>query len=244
MPFMQPKGGWVELICGSMFSGKTEELIRRVRRAQIAKQKVQVFKPQIDNRYSITRVASHSGLQWDSHIISAPHEIWDFLAADTNLVAIDEVQFGLTTAGAIGLSGALAMDAIKGPASSCAAVQTACSSYPCTTGSVNVNLSASCPLPSPPAPHRRAGCGAMSLGSRSKARPPGAGRAPARPGEGRREGSGSCRCAGGGAGRGQRGGAKEGGQETRGRRITGARGAPGRACARECRRTGRDRCCR
>jgi thymidine kinase len=93
MPFMQPKGGWVELICGSMFSGKTEELIRRVRRAQIAKQKVQVFKPQIDNRYSITRVASHSGLQWDSHIISAPHEIWDFLAADTNLVAIDEVQF-------------------------------------------------------------------------------------------------------------------------------------------------------
>ena len=93
MPFMQPKGGWVELICGSMFSGKTEELIRRVRRAQIAKQKVQVFKPQIDNRYSITRVASHSGLQWDSHTISAPHEIWDFLATDTNVVAIDEVQF-------------------------------------------------------------------------------------------------------------------------------------------------------
>ncbi len=93
MPFMQPRGGWVELICGSMFSGKTEELIRRVRRAQIAKQKVQVFKPQIDNRYSIRHVASHSGLQWDSHTINTADEIWRFLAADTNMVAIDEVQF-------------------------------------------------------------------------------------------------------------------------------------------------------
>ena len=71
MPFMQPKGGWVELICGSMFSGKTEELIRRVRRAQIARQNIQVFKPQIDNRYAVARVASHSGLQWDSHTINA-----------------------------------------------------------------------------------------------------------------------------------------------------------------------------
>ncbi len=93
MPFMQPRGGWVELICGSMFSGKTEELIRRVRRAQIAKQKVQVFKPQIDNRYSLRHVASHSGLQWDSHTINTADEIWRFLAADTNMVAIDEVQF-------------------------------------------------------------------------------------------------------------------------------------------------------
>ena len=93
MPFMQPKGGWVELICGSMFSGKTEELIRRVRRAQIAKQNVQVFKPQIDTRYALARVASHSGLQWDSHTINDPAEIWDFLAAETNVVAIDEVQF-------------------------------------------------------------------------------------------------------------------------------------------------------
>ncbi len=93
MPFMQPKGGWIELICGSMFSGKTEELIRRVRRAQIARQKVQVFKPQIDNRYAATRVASHSGLQWDSHTIEAPIEILSHLSTDTNVVAIDEVQF-------------------------------------------------------------------------------------------------------------------------------------------------------
>ena len=50
-PYFQPRGGWIEIICGSMFSGKTEELIRRVRRAEIAKQHVQVFKPQLDDRY-------------------------------------------------------------------------------------------------------------------------------------------------------------------------------------------------
>ncbi|HNN98603.1 MAG TPA: hypothetical protein PKI03_40340 [Pseudomonadota bacterium] len=61
--------------------------------------------------------------------------------------AIDEVQFGLTTAGVIGLSGTLAMDAIKGPAPACAAVQTACTTYPCTTGSVNITLGGGCPLP-------------------------------------------------------------------------------------------------
>lgn len=70
-----------------------------------------------------------------------------FLACGAKQAAIDEVQYGLTTAGAIGLSGSLAMDAIKGPAPTCAAVQTACSSYPCTMGSVSVNLSSGCPLP-------------------------------------------------------------------------------------------------
>jgi len=69
------------------------------------------------------------------------------MACGAKQAAIDEVQFGLTTAGAIGLSGALAMDAIKGPAPACAMVQTACSSYPCTMGSANVSLSAGCPLP-------------------------------------------------------------------------------------------------
>src|SRR5437868_14050549 len=54
-------GGWIEVVCGSMFSGKTEELIRRVRRAQIARQKLQVFKPVIDERYSAGQVASHNG---------------------------------------------------------------------------------------------------------------------------------------------------------------------------------------
>ena len=93
MPFMQPKGGWVELICGSMFSGKTEELIRRVRRAQIARQHVQVFKPQIDTRYNAARVASHSGLEWDSHTISSAAEIYEHLLPATTVVAIDEAQF-------------------------------------------------------------------------------------------------------------------------------------------------------
>ncbi len=58
----QPSGGWLELICGSMFCGKTEELLRRIRRAEIARKKVQLFKPQIDNRYGLERVASHSGI--------------------------------------------------------------------------------------------------------------------------------------------------------------------------------------
>ena len=57
-----PSGGWIELVCGSMFSGKTEELLRRVRRAEIARKKVQLFKPTIDNRYGLVRVASHDGV--------------------------------------------------------------------------------------------------------------------------------------------------------------------------------------
>ncbi len=57
-------GGWIEVICGSMFSGKTEELIRRVRRAEIARQKVQVFKPALDDRYAAEKVASHNGMHW------------------------------------------------------------------------------------------------------------------------------------------------------------------------------------
>ncbi|MGD8735714.1 MAG: thymidine kinase, partial [Anaerolineae bacterium] len=59
-------GGWIEVVCGSMFSGKTEEMIRRVRRARIAKQQVQVFKPALDDRYHAEQVASHNGLQWEA----------------------------------------------------------------------------------------------------------------------------------------------------------------------------------
>ena len=66
MPYLQPRGGWIELICGSMFSGKTEELIRRVRRAEIARQHVQVFKPSIDNRYSQSEVWSHIGIHCEA----------------------------------------------------------------------------------------------------------------------------------------------------------------------------------
>jgi thymidine kinase len=85
--------GGLEVICGSMFSGKTEELIRRVRRAQIAQQKVQVFKPIIDNRYSAERVTSHSGLDIDALVCEESCDIEKGLEAATTVVAIDEVQF-------------------------------------------------------------------------------------------------------------------------------------------------------
>jgi thymidine kinase len=93
MLFQQPRGGWIELICGSMFSGKTEELIRRVRRAEIARQRVQVFKPKLDDRYVVTRVASHDGLQFEAEAIETAAEILERLRPDTNVVAIDEAQF-------------------------------------------------------------------------------------------------------------------------------------------------------
>lgn len=86
-------GGWIELICGSMFSGKTEELIRRVKRAEIARQKVQVFKPRLDDRYRPEKVSSHSGFHFDATLIGEPREILDLLDDDTEVVAIDEVQF-------------------------------------------------------------------------------------------------------------------------------------------------------
>lgn len=93
MPYLQPRGGWIELICGSMFSGKTEELIRRVRRAEIARQRIQVFKPKIDDRYSVTQVASHDGLHFQAEIIEQASDLLDRLRPDTNVVAIDEAQF-------------------------------------------------------------------------------------------------------------------------------------------------------
>jgi len=93
MPYLQPKGGWIELICGSMFSGKTEELIRRVRRAEIARQQVQVFKPALDDRYSETQVWSHDGIHCEAEIIERASDILDKLRPDTNTVAIDEAQF-------------------------------------------------------------------------------------------------------------------------------------------------------
>lgn len=89
-----PKGiGWIEVICGSMFSGKTEELIRRVKRALYGKQKVQVFKPKIDNRYDDTAVVSHSQVRLVSTPIDRAEEILRLLNADTEVVGIDEVQF-------------------------------------------------------------------------------------------------------------------------------------------------------
>ena len=90
----QPSGGYLELICGSMFSGKTEELLRRIRRAEIARRKVQIFKPAIDNRYGLVRVASHNGVvREDAVVVACAQDIIDRLAPDTEVVAIDEIQF-------------------------------------------------------------------------------------------------------------------------------------------------------
>jgi thymidine kinase len=89
----KPQRGSLEVICGSMFSGKTEELIRRVRRAKIARQNVQVFKPAIDTRYTIGAVESHNGLGVEAVPIQAAGEVLSLLQPDTTVVAIDEVQF-------------------------------------------------------------------------------------------------------------------------------------------------------
>lgn len=85
--------GRIEVVCGSMFSGKTEELIRRVRRAVIARQKVQVVKPQIDNRYDAVKVTSHAGANVEAHPIDSSADVWNVLEPDTTVLAIDEVQF-------------------------------------------------------------------------------------------------------------------------------------------------------
>jgi len=90
---MPSKTGSVEIICGSMFSGKTEEMIRRLRRAVIAKQKVQVFKPIIDIRYNAEKVTSHAGLDFEALPIKNSSEIPRNLMADTSVVGIDEAQF-------------------------------------------------------------------------------------------------------------------------------------------------------
>jgi thymidine kinase len=85
--------GLIEVICGPMFSGKTEELIRRIRRAQIAKQKVQIFKPALDTRYSSNNVVSHSAVSIQAEPVKNANEILEKLFDSTRVVAIDEVQF-------------------------------------------------------------------------------------------------------------------------------------------------------
>ncbi|MBD1379682.1 thymidine kinase [Metabacillus arenae] len=91
--YVMKQTGWLEVICGSMFSGKSEELIRRVRRAQFAKQKVQVFKPVIDNRYSEEAVVSHNGTSVICKPIASSFDIMQAVSENTDVVAIDEVQF-------------------------------------------------------------------------------------------------------------------------------------------------------
>lgn len=90
---LRPSNGWVEVVCGSMFSGKTEELIRRLRRAVIARQQVQLFKPAIDDRYGITTVASHNGVKWEGIVVEDAAELLSRVEPETTVVAIDEVQF-------------------------------------------------------------------------------------------------------------------------------------------------------
>ncbi len=85
--------GWIEVICGPMFSGKTEELIRRLKRAQIARQRVQIFKPRIDDRYAADRIVSHSALELDSTVVERAEEILVHVRPETEVVGIDEVQF-------------------------------------------------------------------------------------------------------------------------------------------------------
>jgi thymidine kinase len=84
--------GWIEVVCGSMFSGKTEELIRRLKRAQFAKQKVEIFKPQIDTRYHEEKVVSHQGNEIHSTPVPSSSNIL-LLANDVDVVGIDEAQF-------------------------------------------------------------------------------------------------------------------------------------------------------
>jgi thymidine kinase len=91
--YSKPNGGWIEVICGSMFCGKTEELIRRVRRAQIARQKVQVFKPAIDTRYAKREVTSHNGMQVEAVPVESVSQLQTLIEQDTTVVALDETQF-------------------------------------------------------------------------------------------------------------------------------------------------------
>ena len=86
------QNGWIEVVCGSMFSGKTEELIRRLKRAQFANQRLLLIKPRIDNRYHTQKVVSHQGTSFEAVCVDAPDEIIG-LWKNEKVVAIDEAQF-------------------------------------------------------------------------------------------------------------------------------------------------------
>jgi thymidine kinase len=87
------RAGWIEVIVGSMFSGKSEELIRRLRRAKIARQKIQVFKPKIDMRYSHDHIVSHSEMKHESMSVETARQLLAYVEEDTAVIAIDEGQF-------------------------------------------------------------------------------------------------------------------------------------------------------
>ncbi len=85
--------GWIEVICGPMFSGKSEELIRRLRRAMIARKRVEVFKPRIDNRYSENEIVSHGDLRMQSQVVEDASQILDLLDWRSEVIGIDESNF-------------------------------------------------------------------------------------------------------------------------------------------------------
>ena len=93
VPFRAPSHGWIEVITGSMFSGKSEELIRRLRRAQIARQRVKIFKPVFDDRYSDDEIVSHSEMRIQSVKIGSSAELLRKVLDDTEVIGIDEAQF-------------------------------------------------------------------------------------------------------------------------------------------------------
>src|ERR1041385_5325799 len=93
MDHASPRPGWIEVITGSMFSGKSEELIRRLRRAQIARQRVQIFKPAIDNRFGEDEIVSHSAMKIGSANVASSRQLLDQVQAETEVVGIDEGQF-------------------------------------------------------------------------------------------------------------------------------------------------------
>ncbi len=93
MLVMDPAAGWIEVICGPMFSGKTEELMRRLRRARIARLPVQVFKPALDDRYDAERIVSHSAVSMEAEPLRDSAHLREALRPESRVVGIDEVQF-------------------------------------------------------------------------------------------------------------------------------------------------------
>jgi thymidine kinase len=93
MDGVNPRGGWIEVITGGMFSGKSEELIRRIRRAEIARQRVQIFKPAIDDRFDLKRVVSRDNRGIDAVVVNSLTELRSNLLFGVKVVGIDEVQF-------------------------------------------------------------------------------------------------------------------------------------------------------
>jgi len=93
MMYQMYRPGYIEVISGCMFAGKTEELIRRIKTLEFAKKNVLVFKPALDNRYSNTKVVSHAGSSVESIVVPDARSILDFVKDDTDVIAIDEVQF-------------------------------------------------------------------------------------------------------------------------------------------------------